>query len=160
MREFQICQIWYDPTDQKLKKKTFIGLPPGNFKRFSQLNKMNLCGLFLNWMTTWPRPIFSSKKVRTSPICLGVRAFQSLATKDETIFCPGYKAIQMSLSCWCVLLYITSLMTFYWFQRGIKCARLQPKYIIFLEPVKKIRNFIHYMVKWWRCYIFYYSCKS
>ena len=30
-----------------------------------------------NWMTSWLKPLFSFKKVCTSPTCLGVRAFQT-----------------------------------------------------------------------------------
>ena len=53
-------QIWYD--DHRPKTKTFIGLPLGNFEMLSRLNESDLCRLFLNWMKTWPRPLFSFKK--------------------------------------------------------------------------------------------------
>ena len=59
MRAFQSCKIWYD--DHRPKIKTFLGLLPGNFEMLSCLNELDLCTLFKNRMTTWPRQFFSLK---------------------------------------------------------------------------------------------------
>ena len=43
----------------------------------SRLNELDLCGLFKKLNSSLGQVFIQSKKVRTSPTCLGVRAFQS-----------------------------------------------------------------------------------
>ena len=52
-------------------------MPPGNFEMLSCLNELDLCGLFLKLNKSIGQDVIQSKKVRTSPTRLGVRAFQS-----------------------------------------------------------------------------------
>ena len=47
-----------------------------------------VCEIFFLWMTAWLRPLFSFKKVRTSPTRLGVRAFQNCQGVSLWTFLP------------------------------------------------------------------------
>ena len=75
--------FWFS-NKAEIQKKKITDIYFTRLSRFSQVcknwvqTKNTLSFNFLsNWMTTWPRRLFSFKKVRTSPTCLGLRAFQS-----------------------------------------------------------------------------------